>query len=64
MDNKLLNQIVKDANSVLKKKEIVARLNSKGGDIGGIPREAFGAFLAVGTMYWAKTVRASNIKPD
>jgi hypothetical protein len=64
MDNKLLNQIVKDTNSVLKKKEIAERFHSEGGDIGGIPREAFGAFLAVEMIRWAEIVRARNIKPD
>jgi tripartite-type tricarboxylate transporter receptor subunit TctC len=64
MDDRLLDRIAKDANDILKKKEIVDRFASEGVDIGGIPREAFGAFLAVETIRWAKIVRARNIKPD
>ncbi len=64
MDDKLLDRIAKDANDVLKKKEVVDRFTSEGVEIGGIPREAFGAFLAVETIRWAKIVRARNIKAD
>jgi tripartite-type tricarboxylate transporter receptor subunit TctC len=64
MEDKLLDRIAKDANDVLKKKEIVDRFTSEGVEIGGIPREAFGAFLAVETIRWAKIVKARNIKPD
>jgi tripartite-type tricarboxylate transporter receptor subunit TctC len=64
MDDKLLDRIARDANDVLKKKDIVERFNSEGVEIGGIPREAFGAFLAVETVRWAKIVKARNIKPD
>jgi tripartite-type tricarboxylate transporter receptor subunit TctC len=64
MDDKLLDRIAKDTNDVLKKKEIVERFTNEGVEIGGIPREAFGAFLAVETIRWAKIVKARNIKPD
>jgi tripartite-type tricarboxylate transporter receptor subunit TctC len=64
MEDKLLDRIAKDANDVLKRKEVVERFNSEGVEIGGIPREAFGAFLAVETVRWAKIVKARNIKPD
>jgi tripartite-type tricarboxylate transporter receptor subunit TctC len=64
MDDKLLDRIARDANAVLKLKEVVARFSSEGVEIGGIPREAFGAYLAVETIRWAKIIRARNIKPD
>jgi tripartite-type tricarboxylate transporter receptor subunit TctC len=64
MDDKLLDRIARDANEVLKRKEVVDRFTSEGVEIGGIPREAFGAFLAVETIRWAKIVKARNIKPD
>jgi tripartite-type tricarboxylate transporter receptor subunit TctC len=64
MDDKLLDRIARDANEVLKKKEVVERFTSEGVEIGGIPREAFGAFLAVETIRWAKIVKARNIKAD
>jgi tripartite-type tricarboxylate transporter receptor subunit TctC len=64
MDDKLLDRIAKDANDILKRKEVVDRFTSEGVEIGGIPREAFGAFLAVETIRWAKIVRARNIKAD
>jgi tripartite-type tricarboxylate transporter receptor subunit TctC len=64
MDDKLLDRIARDANDVLKRKEVVDRFTSEGVEIGGIPREAFGAFLAVETIRWAKIVKARNIKPD
>jgi tripartite-type tricarboxylate transporter receptor subunit TctC len=64
MEDKLLDRIAKDANDVLKRKEVVDRFTSEGVEIGGIPREAFGAFLAVETIRWAKIVKARNIKPD
>ncbi len=64
MDDKLLDRIAKDANDVLKRKEVVERFSSEGVEIGGIPREAFGAFLAVETIRWAKIVKARNIKAD
>jgi tripartite-type tricarboxylate transporter receptor subunit TctC len=64
MDDKLLDRIARDTNEVLKKREIVDRFTSEGVEIGGIPREAFGAFLAVETIRWAKIVKARNIKPD
>jgi tripartite-type tricarboxylate transporter receptor subunit TctC len=64
MDDKLLDRIARDANEVLKKKDVVERFTSEGVEIGGIPREAFGAFLAVETIRWAKIVRARNIKAD
>jgi tripartite-type tricarboxylate transporter receptor subunit TctC len=64
MDDKLLDRIARDANDILKRKEVVERFNSEGVEIGGIPREAFGAFLAVETIRWAKIVKARNIKPD
>lgn len=64
MDDKLLDQIAKDANQILKMKDVVERFNSEGVEIGGIPREAFGAFLAVETVRWAKIVKARSIKPD
>jgi tripartite-type tricarboxylate transporter receptor subunit TctC len=64
MDDKLLDRIARDTNEVLKKKEVVERFTSEGVEIGGIPREAFGAYLAVETIRWAKIVRARNIKAD
>jgi tripartite-type tricarboxylate transporter receptor subunit TctC len=64
MDDKLLDRIARDANEVLKKKDVVERFTSEGVEIGGIPREAFGAFLAVETIRWAKIVRARSIKAD
>ena len=64
MEDKLLDRIARDANEVLKKKDVVERFTSEGVEIGGIPREAFGAFLAVETIRWAKIVRARNIKAD
>ncbi len=64
MDDKLLDRIARDANEVLKKKDIVERFTNEGVEIGGIPREAFGAFLAVETIRWAKIVRSRNIKAD
>ena len=64
MDDKLLDRIARDANEVLKRKEVVERFTSEGVEIGGIPREAFGAFLAVETIRWAKIVKARNIKAD
>jgi tripartite-type tricarboxylate transporter receptor subunit TctC len=64
MEDKLLDRIAKDANDVLKRKEVVDRFTSEGVEIGGIPREAFGAFLAVETIRWAKIVKVRNIKPD
>jgi tripartite-type tricarboxylate transporter receptor subunit TctC len=64
MDDKLLDRIAKDANDILKRKEVVERFTSEGVEIGGIPREAFGAYLAVETIRWAKIVRARNIKAD
>jgi tripartite-type tricarboxylate transporter receptor subunit TctC len=64
MDDKLLDRIAKDANDILKRKEVVERFSNEGVEIGGIPREAFGAFLAVETVRWAKIVKARNIKPD
>jgi tripartite-type tricarboxylate transporter receptor subunit TctC len=64
MEDKLLDRIARDANDVLKKKEVVERFTSEGVEIGGIPREAFGAFLAVETVRWAKIVRSRNVKPD
>jgi tripartite-type tricarboxylate transporter receptor subunit TctC len=64
MDDKLLDRIARDANEVLKRKEVVERFTNEGVEIGGIPREAFGAFLAVETVRWAKIVRARNVKPD
>jgi tripartite-type tricarboxylate transporter receptor subunit TctC len=64
MEDKLLDRIARDANEVLKKKDVVERFASEGVEIGGIPREAFGAFLAVETIRWAKIVRTRNIKAD
>jgi tripartite-type tricarboxylate transporter receptor subunit TctC len=64
MEDKLLDRIARDANDILKRKEVVQRFTSEGVEIGGIPREAFGAFLAVETVRWAKIVRARNIKAD
>jgi tripartite-type tricarboxylate transporter receptor subunit TctC len=64
MDDKVLDSIARDTNTVLKRKEIVERFTSEGVEIGGISREAFGAYLAVETIRWAKIVRARNIKPD
>jgi tripartite-type tricarboxylate transporter receptor subunit TctC len=64
MEDKLLDRIASDANAILKRKEVVERFNSEGVEIGGIPREAFGAFLAVETIRWAKIIRARNIKAD
>jgi tripartite-type tricarboxylate transporter receptor subunit TctC len=64
MEDKLVDKIASDVNVVLKNKDIVERFNKEGVDIGGIPREAFGAFLAAETVRWAKVVRARNIKPD
>jgi tripartite-type tricarboxylate transporter receptor subunit TctC len=64
MEDTLLDRIARDANEVLKKKEVVERFTSEGVEIGGIPREAFGAFLAVETIRWAKIVRTRNIKSD
>ena len=64
MEDKLLDRIARDANEVLKKKDVVERFTSEGVEIGGIPREAFGAFLAVETIRWAKIIRARNIKAD
>jgi tripartite-type tricarboxylate transporter receptor subunit TctC len=63
MDDRLLDRIAKDANDVLKRKDIVERFSSEGVEIGGIPRDAFGAFLAVETVRWAKIINARNIKP-
>ena len=64
MEDKLLDRIARDANEVLKKKDVVERFTSEGVEIGGIPREAFGAFLAVETIRWARIIRARNIKAD
>ncbi len=64
MDDKLLDRIARDANDVLKRKEVVDRFTNEGVEIGGIPREAFGAFLAMETIRWAKIVKARSIKPD
>lgn len=64
MDDKLLDRIARDANAVLKKKEVVERFANEGVEIGGIPREAFGAFLAMETIRWARIINARNIKPD
>jgi tripartite-type tricarboxylate transporter receptor subunit TctC len=64
MDDKLLDRIAREANEVLKRKDVADRFASEGVEIGGIPREAFGAFLAVETVRWAKIIRTRNIKPD
>jgi tripartite-type tricarboxylate transporter receptor subunit TctC len=57
-------RIAKDTTEVLKKREIVERFGQEGVEIGGISREAFGAFLAVETIRWAKIIRNRNIKAD
>ncbi len=64
MDDKLLDRIAKDSNDILKRKEVVERFASEGVEIGGIPRDAFGAFLAMETIRWAKVIRVRNIKAD
>jgi tripartite-type tricarboxylate transporter receptor subunit TctC len=64
MDDKLLDRIAKDANDILKRKDVVDRFTSEGVEIGAISREVFGAYLAVETIRWAKIVRARNIKAD
>ncbi len=64
MDDALLDRIARDANEILKSKEVVERFDKEGVEIGAIPREAFGAYLAVETVRWARIVKARNIKPD
>ena len=64
MDDALLDRIARDANEILKSKEVVERFDKEGVEIGAIPREAFGAYLAVETARWARIVKARNIKPD
>jgi tripartite-type tricarboxylate transporter receptor subunit TctC len=59
-----LARIEKDAGQVLAKREIVDRFAKEGVEVGGISSQAFGAFLAVETIKWAKIVRTRNIKAD
>ena len=64
MPDTIVDRIAKDSTEVLKKREIVERFTKEGVEVGGISREAFGAFLAVETVRWAKIVKQRNIKPD
>ena len=64
MPDAIVDRIAKDSTEVLKKREIVERFTKEGVEVGGISREAFGAFLAVETIRWAKIIKQRNIKPD
>jgi tripartite-type tricarboxylate transporter receptor subunit TctC len=64
IEDSVVDKIAKDVNLILKDKTIVERFDKEGVEIGGISRDAFGAFLAAETIRWAKIVRARNIKPD
>lgn len=50
MPETAINHIAEDTTTVLKKREIVGRFAKVGVEVGGISREAFGAFLAVETI--------------
>ena len=64
MPDAIVDRIAKDSTEVLKKREIVERFTKEGVEVGGISREAFGAFLAIETIRWAKIIKQRNIKPD
>ncbi len=64
MSVEAIDRIAADCNTVLRKREIIERFAKEGVETGGIPREAFGAFLAVETIKWAKIIKSRNIKPD
>jgi tripartite-type tricarboxylate transporter receptor subunit TctC len=59
-----VKRIADDAIDILKKKEIAERFAKEGVEVGGISREAFGAYLAAETVKWARIIKARNIKPD
>jgi tripartite-type tricarboxylate transporter receptor subunit TctC len=64
MPQAALNRIEKDATQLLAKREIVDRFAQEGVEVGGISSQAFGAFLAVETIKWAKIIKVRNIKAD
>ena len=57
-------RIAKDSTSILAMRPIVDRFAKEGVEVGGISREAFGAFLALETIKWAKIINTRNIKAD
>ena len=64
MPDAVLNRIAKDSTAILALRPIVERFASEGVEVGGISREAFGGFLALETVKWARTIKARNIKAD
>ncbi len=64
MPEAVVARISDDATVILRKREIVERFAKEGVEVGGIPRESFGAFLALETVKWAKIIKARNIKSD
>ncbi len=64
MSDTVLDRINADVLTVLRRREIIERFGKEGVEVGGIPREAFGAFLAMETVKWTKIVKARNIKAD
>jgi tripartite-type tricarboxylate transporter receptor subunit TctC len=64
MPDAQIKKLADDLNLVLRNRDLVERFAKEGVEVGGISREAFGAFLAAETVRWAKVIRARNIKPD
>lgn len=60
----VVTRISADTTEALRKRDIVERFAREGVEVGGISREAFGAFLAIETIKWAKIIKARDIKPD
>ncbi len=58
------NQLNAAVATVLRKRDIADKFAKEGVEIGGLGRDAFGAFLAVEQIKWAKIIRARGIKPD
>jgi tripartite-type tricarboxylate transporter receptor subunit TctC len=64
MPEAVVNRIARDSTAILALRPIVERFASEGVEVGGISREAFGGFLALETVKWARTIKARNIKAD
>jgi tripartite-type tricarboxylate transporter receptor subunit TctC len=64
LSDSVVDRISKDVSDTLRKRDIIERFSKEGVEVGGISREAFGAFLALETVRWAKIIKARNIKPD
>jgi tripartite-type tricarboxylate transporter receptor subunit TctC len=64
MPEPIVARISADSADILRKRETVERFSKEGVEVGGISREAFGAFLAIETVKWTKIITARKIQPD